>query len=551
MSGNGEKNGHGEAPAPDPEPVPDGEAHAAPSKTELIIGLVGALGTDLRSLANDLATYLNDEFGYDSDFIGMSDLMGNLDWDRDLLSDKYDLHVELNMDAGRDFNLEWFSRWQRHDALARLAFLEIARLRNLSPHPGSDQPLERHAYIVRSLKRPDEVELFRAVYGDRFVLIGAYCPRVERTEWLKKRIGKDYNSAKPEKWGPGKELQKMIDRDERENAEAGQDVRDTFHRADFFIDTRQGRSKPQLIRCLRVLFGDPFITPTKDEAGMAHAATAARATAELGRQVGAAITTTRGELRAVGANEVPRAFGGPYWEDDEDVVNDTTQVHVKDGREFRRPSKIDTINEQQREIAEKIAAGLRGSLNEDADPQKVTEQVLDSGLGDITEFGRAVHAEMTAITTAARLGTSLADTTLYATTFPCHNCARHIIGTGIRRVVYIAPYAKSRAYRLHPDSLVVAPATPPVDKVIFEPFVGIAPKRYHHLFYGLKRKEDNGEKVGFDPMRATPRLADDDPPELALEQLGYTVRETALRSSINQFLPTATPSLTELPEEAS
>jgi len=96
-----------------------------------------------------------------------------------------------------------------------------------------------------------------------------------------------------------------------------------------------------------------------------------------------------------------------------------------------------------------------------------------------------------------------------------------------------------------------SPATPPVDKVVFEPFVGIAPKRYQHLFYGLKRKEDNGEKVGFDPKTAIPRLADDDPPELALEQLGYSVRETALRASINQFLPTATPSLTELPEEAA
>lgn len=56
-----------------------------------------------------------------------------------------------------------------------------------------------------------------------------------------------------------------------------------------------------------------------------------------------------------------------------------------------------------------------------------------------------MHAEMFAITDAARRGLSVRDATLYCTTFPCHMCARHIIASGIRKVVYIEPYPKSMA----------------------------------------------------------------------------------------------------------
>ena len=46
-----------------------------------------------------------------------------------------------------------------------------------------------------------------------------------------------------------------------------------------------------------------------------------------------------------------------------------------------------------------------------------------------------------------------AGTTLYTTTFPCHNCTRHIVAAGISRVVYVKPYPKSLAFQLHYDSI--------------------------------------------------------------------------------------------------
>ncbi len=96
------------------------------------------------------------------------------------------------------------------------------------------------------------------------------------------------------------------------------------------------------------------------------------------------------------------------------------------------------------------------------------------------EFGRIVHAEMSAITDAARRGLSVKDATLYCTTFPCHMCARHILAAGIMRVVYIEPYPKSMAKELYKGSLNVDD-DPEADKksVAFRPFVRhIAPPVY-------------------------------------------------------------------------
>src|SRR4029077_14612650 len=76
-----------------------------------------------------------------------------------------------------------------------------------------------------------------------------------------------------------------------------------------------------------------------------------------------------------------------------------------------------------------------------------------SRLTNLTEFVRAVHAEMEAILSAARTGVSTRRAILYCTTFPCHNCAKHIIDAGIKRVVYIEPYAKSLSSTLHEDAI--------------------------------------------------------------------------------------------------
>lgn len=56
---------------------------------------------------------------------------------------------------------------------------------------------------------------------------------------------------------------------------------------------------------------------------------------------------------------------------------------------------------------------------------------------------RAVHAEANAILSAARLGITADDTTLYVTYSPCTRCAQFLIMSGVRAVHYRHPYRDS------------------------------------------------------------------------------------------------------------
>jgi hypothetical protein len=108
---------------------------------------------------------------------------------------------------------------------------------------------------------------------------------------------------------------------------------------------------------------------------------------------------------------------------------------------------------------------------------------------------------MEAILACARTGTSTVNGTLYCTTFPCHNCAKHIVAAGIKRVVYVEPYPKSKAGELHNDSIEID-GDGCGDKVSFVPFVGIGPRRFIDLFsmglstgYPLRRKKENSSEA--------------------------------------------------------
>jgi cytidine deaminase len=157
---------------------------------------------------------------------------------------------------------------------------------------------------------------------------------------------------------------------------------------------------------------------------------------------------------------------------------------------------------------------------------------------------------------------SLGGTVLYTTTFPCHNCARHIIATGIRRVVYIEPYPKSLALELHRESLSLEP--PPADgnekdeelrplaagadpRVKCSPFVGVSPRLYMQLFSAVRRKDGSGNSLPFDTSTALPRpgLA---PPYLRYSEL-ETVRAHRLQSKLTE-IEDATPLTDSDPEEA-
>lgn len=60
--------------------------------------------------------------------------------------------------------------------------------------------------------------------------------------------------------------------------------------------------------------------------------------------------------------------------------------------------------------------------------------------GERTELCRGAHAEQNAINFAARHGITIEGADIYSTHLPCSWCAKSIVNSGIKRVVYLVDY---------------------------------------------------------------------------------------------------------------
>jgi cytidine deaminase len=271
--------------------------------------------------------------------------------------------------------------------------------------------------------------------------------------------------------------------------------------------------KRAISRFVRILFDHPFETPTKDEFAMFHAYASALRSADLGRQVGVAITNTNHNIVAVGCNEVPKVGGGLYWSDDP-VDHRDFQKGTDSSMLFRRSLLAQALARLQ-------DAGWKPGVDAPSDVDSLMQSKIFSGtqLLNLLEFGRSVHAEMSAISEAALRGVSVKDGSLFSTTFPCHLCARHIISAGLKRVVYIEPYPKSLAQELYEDMIDVDPGSVTSEKVRFEPFVGVAPSIYTEVFNSGRRKDADGTVIEWMENKAEPRLKRYVPSYLFIEDI--------------------------------
>jgi hypothetical protein len=96
---------------------------------------------------------------------------------------------------------------------------------------------------------------------------------------------------------------------------------------------------------------------------------------------------------------------------------------------------------------------------------------------------------------------------MYVTTFPCHNCAKHIIASGIRRVVYIEPYVKSRADLLYGYALTESKEDD--TRVQFQHFTGIAPSKFRDIFEKRMRMDKEAGRVHeYYEDRRAPRIGE-------------------------------------------
>jgi dCMP deaminase len=62
--------------------------------------------------------------------------------------------------------------------------------------------------------------------------------------------------------------------------------------------------------------------------------------------------------------------------------------------------------------------------------------------GSLTTKSDVLHAESNAILKAARMGVSTDGTTMYCTLSPCKDCAKLILQSGVKRVVYLDKFPR-------------------------------------------------------------------------------------------------------------
>ena len=277
----------------------------------------------------------------------------------------------------------------------------------------------------------------------------------------------------------------MIDKDEfEEENDYGQKLRDAFPLADVFIEsTINNAINGQVDRFCKLLFGTNFESPTRDEYGMYMAKSASLHSLDLSRQVGAAIFSSRGEIHTLGCNEVPSLEGGTYWSGDPSDSREYTKGYdTNDDMKIRMLDDVLLCLKEQNALIDEFKDTDGKSLLKRIQTSEFKFKYKNLIMMDTIEFGRIIHAEMNAITDAARSGVALNNSIMFCTTFPCHLCAKHIIASGIKKVVFIEPYPKSYALELYADEIIVAKTVDKSERRIrFEPFTGIAPYRYREL----------------------------------------------------------------------
>lgn len=471
---------------------------------EVVIGLVGAVGSNLAVFQNILKTELENTFDFSVFVIKVS---------KDILSQ----HPNI----GNVKNFDVTSSYKRIDSLMNLGnklrelygddyiALEVAsQIRNLrKSHSGSKK---RVAYIINSLKHDAEVGSLNKLYGHTFFQISIFESEGKRKETLINSVGMTVEEAS-----------ELIKRDEKEEEKWGQRTSVVFPLADYFVkfDDKSGTHiKNAINRFVKLILGNPYITPTFSESAIYMAFMSSLRSSDLSRQVGAVIAKDENIL-STGTNDVPKFGGGiysPIYDEDDGRIYDRLG-----GRDYKIGEDCNHI--QKSNLVDGIFNSIKEELNdivfEDSTSgrkilSEIKRLIKDSEIKDITEYGRMVHAEMDAILNCARSNNSTQGATLYVTTFPCHNCAKHIVAAGIKEVMFVEPYPKSKALDFHKDSIALEKGEK--DKLRLKPFVGVGPRNFINLFSltlgvgkDLKRKNNEGKSIedDWDPKTATLRIS--------------------------------------------
>jgi deoxycytidylate deaminase len=284
---------------------------------DIVIGLVGPIGTDLDPVCNALSSSF-ERLGYTAVQVRLSKQLDQVrsQFALDLSHQGEDERYKKYMNAGNAFR----KAVGRGDAMSMVAVGAMRKFRKSSA-------ARKHAFILRSLKHPDEVTSLRNIYGPAFVLFSLASSRVARVKHLANKICRTAQKFDSSEFYPVAE--QLINRDQQEIDDTmGQKVSKVFHLADFFIDV-DAPVDAAVKRLVELFLGNVFITPTRSEQGMFMAHASAWRSSSLQRQVGAVVASKDGNVIAIGTNDVPKPGGGLYWEGDD-----------PDSRDFRLGGEI-------------------------------------------------------------------------------------------------------------------------------------------------------------------------------------------------------------------
>lgn len=473
------------------------------SHQDLFFGLLAPIGTDKNSVANYLTKTLVENFGYKVEALKLSDYIKSKFPEEFPDADKSKQCYFCEMRSKILCGTQLRKSVGDPAILAKMAVSEIRNMPTKRPDFVSRSDGSRRAFIFDQLKRREEIDYLSNIYGKSFFLIGVHAPTDMRLRRLSRQINKPESfaqelmeldqsekeyyrsmSACPQCRSISEEHSPMGGKDGKDDF--GQQLREIYCEADVFISDQD--YEREMLRFLDLIFGSPREFPSSSEHAMFLAFSAATRSADLSRQVGAAILNKNGDLISVGSNDVPKAGGGIY-----DYRNHKNDLALGFEANTKRINEIAT-NVVQTLSTKKLLETDETTKN------KVMDALLnDSELGSLTEFHRTVHAEMQAIMAAARSGVSPKEGSIFVTTFPCHNCAKHIVSAGILDVYFVEPYPKSQAERLHQDALMmVEDGSKILDKVAVRPYLGVGPRRFNDLFsLNLSTGSDVKRKAGF------------------------------------------------------
>ncbi|MDR0183972.1 hypothetical protein [Lysobacter arvi] len=353
---------------------------------ELVFALSGPVGSGIQFVKDALVRELEAR-SYDVVIVKVSELFGEeaarygvnitapkgpAEFQR--ISHLQDVGNALRKALGEDVGAQLAIKSIKQDRVNRHP--EVADLDAIKPG--------RVAYIVDQLKHPKEAQLLKSVYGNLFFLVGVLC-------------GYDRRKANLTTKMPAEKAEQLIHRDRAESDRDGQQLDKTLKLADFFVRNTHHNTEmlqPPVRRLLGLVHGDNGITPTRKEKGMYAAHSAALQSACLSRQVGAAIVDRHGNIVSTGCNDVPRAGGGLY----ESASGADHRCVFWEGGVCFNDQRKDQLRDSIKEVL------LEKGVDSDTATSYADAIRSRTGVRDLIEFSRAVHAEMDAIVRVARRG---------------------------------------------------------------------------------------------------------------------------------------------------